>query len=303
MQDCLWVSKWLVVIWWVEISSPDDLNDEILRTSERLVHFAGTHHPKFSFQNLLIEIFSPSLDDLNNQILKTFPKTRALCCNMLSMELFMLRSLDWNFFISLRWPKQSNPQNICKTVGRIVLQRMIWNSQVKISQGNCYYGCNFTLLVLIISLCVCMSVVVAADWCHLVRRSDGHSHSCTPCLNLCHKCCNCKLLDVCFNYWFLRGFLLFISLTSLLWSAWLWGAHHWLCGIPKCLCSAIFLRFVKVLRLLSVISFLVSEIFSYLNTIELRCGRKTENVAEVFAVSHGINIWWWGFQSSCRCTY
>ncbi len=139
-------------------------------------------------------------------------------------------------------------------------------------------------------MCVC--VVVAADWCHLVHRSDGHSHSCTPCLNLYHKCCNCKLLDVCFNYWFLRGFLLFISLTSLLWSAWLWGAHHWLCGIPKCLCSAIFLRFVKVLRLLSVISFLVSEIFSYLNTIELRCGRKTENVAEVFAVPHGIHIWW-----------
>jgi hypothetical protein len=43
---------------------------------------------------------------------------------------------------------------------------------------------------------------------------------------------------------------------------------------------------------LSVISFLVSEIFSYLNTIELRCGRKTENVAEVFAVPHGIHIWW-----------
>jgi hypothetical protein len=36
-------------------------------------------------------------------------------------------------------------------------------------------------------------------------------------------------------------------------------------------------------------SFLTS---TQLNLDVARCGRKTENVVEVFAVSHGINIWW-----------
>ncbi len=84
----------------------------------------------------------------------------------------------------------------------------------------------------------------ATGWNHFVPCTGSHSCNCGLCFDICHQCCNHQFVDVCFHCQSLSGLLLFSSLTCLLWSCWIWGTHHQLCGTSKCLCGAFFLRFV-----------------------------------------------------------